>query len=1117
MKNKVILTVVCALMGALSSLAGIRPYAVYTSSDKTLTFYYGEYSPGYDVFIMNSGNDTPAWYYKGISDKVDRVVFDPSFADARVTTTCAWFTQMTNLTSIEGLEYLNTENVTNMYAMFAYCTKLTTLDLSSFDTRNVIVMTYMFYGAEALTSLNLSGFNTNEVERTDQMFYGCQSLTNLDLSNFNMEEVTTFESMFANCSSLTNLNLNSFNTKNAKNLNGMFKGCRSLTNLNLNGFNTGKVKSMDSMFNGCINLISIFVSDQWSTASVQSSDEMFYNCTKLKGGAGTTYDASHVDASYAHVDGGTSNPGYLTGIQPAVVYDASSKTLTFYYDGMAHSGDAGLIPSSNTTQPWWSQDSNISANVQKVVFDPSFSRYHPTSGFYWFANMANLTTIEGIENLNTDEMVNMQNMFRNCSKLTSLNLQYFNTVKVTSMYCMFMGCSSLASLDLGSFSTSAVTHMEYMFYGCINLTTINLAGFNTLNVTSMLDMFSNCNKLTTLDLSNFNTSKVTDMAGMFSGCSALTTILVGEGWSTAAVTESNSMFRNCTKIVGGQGTTYDASHIDKTYARVDGGISNPGYLTAGNRGYAMWDASQKRLTFYFDNLYNERSNPIFFINKGETTPGWHQAEIFYDVNWVMFDTSFANARPTSCYRWFSGMWDLYSIIGIENLNTSEVTTMSEMFYDCHDLTSLDLSNFDTSKLRSTFKMFSECNNLVTIVVSDKWNVKNVSNSFDMFYDCNSILGCKGTVYDPANTVKTYARIDEGPDRPGYLSDAKPRGFKYNGIWYDNSNGSEVSIIPPQHFDHYTGEVVIPSKFTFKRNNYTPHLVEAGAFTGSDVTSVDLPGSVVVIESGAFTDAPKLKKLVIEWNYSPDYIQIGQDFAGGNANGFACYVKNSFLTKYEETYVNINFAPWVQISETYYTELKPYRPFSCKYKTKLPAGLEAYYVKSYDNSTRTATATKVNGVLPANTGFLLKGNECKIYLLEKTGDNAITITGNMLKPRLSTDQPWNQSDGNAYFFFNVGEMNWGPTVNISQGESYLCIPKSQLGSDLTSPIKLDIEGGGLKGDVNGDGKVNVSDVSTLINMILGITPTDKTRADVNGDGKVNVSDVTALINIILGIN
>ena len=56
---------------------------------------------------------------------------------------------------------------------------------------------------------------------------------------------------------------------------------------------------------------------------------------------------------------------------------------------------------------------------------------------------------------------------------------------------------------------------------------------------------------------------------------------------------------------------------------------------------------------------------------------------------------------------------------------------------------------------------------------------------------------------------------------------------------------------------------------------------------------------------------------------------------------------------------------------------------------------------------------------------------------------------------------------------------------------------------------------IRGDVNGDGKVNVSDVSALINMILGVTAMDQARADVNGDGRVNVSDVAALINIILG--
>ena len=52
--------------------------------------------------------------------------------------------------------------------------------------------------------------------------------------------------------------------------------------------------------------------DDWSTAAVTDSYEMFYSCTSLVGGKGTTYDANHIDAAYAHIDGGSSNLGYFT-------------------------------------------------------------------------------------------------------------------------------------------------------------------------------------------------------------------------------------------------------------------------------------------------------------------------------------------------------------------------------------------------------------------------------------------------------------------------------------------------------------------------------------------------------------------------------------------------------------------------------------------------------------------------------------------------------------------------------------------------------------------------------------------------------------------------------------
>ena len=92
-------------------------------------------------------------------------------------------------------------------------------------------------------------------------------------------------------------------------------------------------------------------------------------------------------------------------------------------------------------------------------------------------------------------------------------------------------------------------------------------------------MFDGCTSLTTLDLSGFNTGKVKFMGTMFQGCSDLETIYAGKGWSTSSVTYSYRKFYDCTHLVGGQGTTYDASFVDAARAHIDGGPSNPGYFT----------------------------------------------------------------------------------------------------------------------------------------------------------------------------------------------------------------------------------------------------------------------------------------------------------------------------------------------------------------------------------------------------------------------------------------------------------------------------------------------------------------------------------------------------------
>ena len=184
------------------------------------------------------------------------------------------------------------------------------------------------------------------------------------------------------------------------------------------------------------------------------------------------------------------------------------------------------------------------------------------------------TTID-VSNFDTSNVTNMSGMF-NGSQATTLDLSSFDTSNVTDMRYMFSG-SQATTIDLSNFDTSNVTDMQYMFYNS-QPTTLDLSNFNTSNVTNMDSMFSE-SQATTLDASNFDTSNVTNMSYMFSSMRNLKTIYVSNKFNTNNITSSTNMFTNSTNLVGGNGTKYNSFYIDKTYARIDGGTSNPGYFT----------------------------------------------------------------------------------------------------------------------------------------------------------------------------------------------------------------------------------------------------------------------------------------------------------------------------------------------------------------------------------------------------------------------------------------------------------------------------------------------------------------------------------------------------------
>ena len=370
------------------------------------------------------------------------------------------------------------------------------------------------------------------------MFQNCYDLTSLDVTNFNTEKVTDMCRMFFGCHKLTSLNVSKFNTTEVTDMSDMFEDCYALTSLDLTNFNTAKVKNMLFMFFGCSALTTIYASNKFVTDKVtDNGSKMFYGCKNLKG-----YDDSKIDYNYANC----SPTGYFTSECEYAVFDNATGTLTFRYKGAKPEGAYGLNEGRNL--PDWN---NLGTNVKKVVFDASFASARPTNCYGWFKDFTNLTTIEGFEYLNTENVTNMTGVFNGCSALTSLDLTNFNTAKVTDMKLLFANCSALESLDLSMFNTENVTSMPSMFNGATNLKTLNVSNFNTEKVNNMGHMFANCPNLTSLDLSSFNTKGVEYVDNIFKNCSNLTTIYASENFAFGSGLKNGAdMFLGCDKLKG---------------------------------------------------------------------------------------------------------------------------------------------------------------------------------------------------------------------------------------------------------------------------------------------------------------------------------------------------------------------------------------------------------------------------------------------------------------------------------------------------------------------------------------------------------------------------------------
>lgn len=546
---------------------------------------------------------------------------------------------------------------------------------------------YMFYGCEALKSVNFGKIDTSPCTDMSRMFWGCKALTSVTFgAGFDTSAVTDMSYMFRHCEALTSLDLSGFNNKNSKvhNMNGMFQGCEALASITFGTDFTGQtVLNMNSMFENCKALTSLDLSN-FSTANVKQMLDMFSGCTALS----------------------------------------------------------------------------------SITFGTLF---------------------------NTSNVLNMQGMFRECTKLGTLDLSGFSTRRVRTMRNMFYNCISLNKLTLGkSFRGDSVRTTKGMFYNCQNLYTLDLSNFITPRLASYSDiaaegadmmngspiadgeggtadqMFQLCSHLASLDISAMDFSHVKSAPYMLYNCPTLKSLSIGNNSCINDIIDVTQIFHGigsasdpCELVTG---TEFDISVLGDRlgtgtvgdryrYRWLDGLFKLKEYPVA-----ILSTASDGTRTLTFTMGPNSSAPEIagadgtYSLNAGtlakgkflhSTDPQWICTSGIYDngkITTVNIKSDFAQAAPTSTYRWFYNCTGLTQINGLKYLNTSEVIDMTEMFYNCRSLTSLDLSQFDTRNVISMEQMFANCLKLESLNEAGNANfTDNLNKSVvGMFSNCKAL-------------------------------------------------------------------------------------------------------------------------------------------------------------------------------------------------------------------------------------------------------------------------------------------------------------------------------------------------------------------------------------------
>ncbi len=809
-----------------------------------------------------------------------------------------------------------------------------------------------------------------------------------------------------------------------------------------------------------------------------------------------------------------------TAAEIYAVLSSDEETLTFYYDNQKNSRSGKVYDYEYNDKDEWGKRYpkwvDCCETVTKAVFDPSMSSARPADCSYWFADFLYLEQIENLRYLDTRNVTDMNSMFYNCWRLTSIDVSNFDTRNVTDMEDMFCNCASLTSLDVSSFNTENVTNMSGMFLGmdeikyldlsgfntkkvtnmsamflsCFNLVNINLSSFDTRYVKYMQQMFEDCWSLIYIDLSRFATSMVEDMyfmfkgceslyavdlthfnllnvfnvAEMFSGCSQLRTIYCNNNWRIHLNMEDNDMFKDCISLIGSCGTRYSETGGGVGYARPDE-PGDPGYFTP----------SAKRVGIYVNGEPVTGTVPNKYVSKIQDGPSY----VSY------------NAEE-----------------GVLYMNNASLTTTGEGIF-IPDAVTIRLSG--PNRITSTgngITMLSECyiegSGSLSVFSSDGYGlsfseglITTGTGWLDIYGKIGALDGRPWTNY--AGKV-CYGYLDPNQEMllrtDGEHPVVQDLGTIERGGWVMNYDTYSFASYYHTVVDKYSKESVTKPFTIVPKDKIEYYPVEIG---GQRLNNYNVDGfSPMSLASGSVTFNTKFNILTLTdakfVEYSPEDAALKvnlQDFC------MVLHGDNSLVgnDKNNKEYYGITFGDEGvadRTSKRYWTVEGVDGPDG------KPATLKISGTIYFESTDTDAEVTFKDVDIIDETEAYMWSQDYVDVIIDKCSFDLWD----------DTPSPYSIMDGLQSLTLEDCYFERGCYWSDEHSAVY-----NHSGNPESRYISIKRGEGVLFGDVNGDGIVDVADIASVINVMAGSA--NYKDADVNGDGSVDVADIATIINIMAG--